>query len=52
VTDVRLHARPRVGHRLDRRRGRRPRDGVQLGAGQVRDASAVALAALVRDAGR
>lgn len=50
VTEVRVHARPRVaivstGDEVV------PPDTATLGPGQVRDATAVALAALVRDAG-
>ncbi|MEA2245772.1 MAG: molybdopterin molybdotransferase [Solirubrobacteraceae bacterium] len=50
VTEVRVHARPRVaivstGDEVV------PADTASLGPGQVRDATAVALAALVRDAG-
>jgi molybdopterin molybdotransferase len=50
VTDVRAHARPRVAIVSTGDEVVDPATA-QLGAGQVRDASAVALAALVRDAG-
>jgi molybdopterin molybdotransferase len=50
VTDVRAHARPRVAIVSTGDEVVDPATA-KLGAGQVRDASAVALAALVRDAG-
>ena len=50
VTDVRVHARPRVAIVSTGDEVVDPATA-QLGAGQVRDATAVALAALVRDAG-
>ena len=50
VTDVRVHARPRVAIVSTGDEIVDPTTAT-LGAGQVRDASAVALAALVRDAG-
>jgi molybdopterin molybdotransferase len=50
VTEVRVHARPRVAIVSTGDEVVDP-GTVQLGVGQVRDASAVALAALVRDAG-
>jgi molybdopterin molybdotransferase len=50
VTDVRAHARPRVAIVSTGDEVVDPATAT-LGAGQVRDASAVALAALVRDAG-
>jgi molybdopterin molybdotransferase len=50
VTDVRVHARPRVAIVSTGDEVVDPATA-ELGAGQVRDATAVALAALVRDAG-
>ena len=51
VTTLPACARAHRGDRLDRRRARAGRPRRSLGAGQVRDATATALAALVHEAG-